>query len=152
MKFTAKQIAEWFLNYNAMQIEEFGDGTERLSNLKLQKLLYYAQGCYLALKDQPLFDDDFLAWTHGPVIQCIYDEYKKYGPNGIPKPEKYENVLPKEVQDILVEVYEVFGKYSAWGLRNMTHQEDPWKNTPNSGVISKESIKKYFKEHYIENA
>ena len=51
-----------------------------------------------------------------------------------------------------MEVYEVFGKYSAWGLRNMTHQEDPWKNTPNSGVISKESIKKYFKEHYIENA
>ena len=149
---TAKQIAEWFLYYNAMKIEEFGEGVDQISNLKLQKLLYYAQGCYLALKDQPLFDEDFLAWIHGPVIQCIYDEYKQYGSCGIPKPDNYENILSNEVQEILVEVYDIFGKYSAWGLRNMTHQEDPWKNTPNMGVISKESIKKYFKEHYIENA
>ena len=48
-------------------------------NLKLQKLVYYAQAWHLALRDVPLFEEDFEAWVHGPVIPALYQEYKKFG-------------------------------------------------------------------------
>ncbi len=38
-----------------------------VSNLRVQKLLYYAQGHYLAAKGIPLFDEAIQAWSHGPV-------------------------------------------------------------------------------------
>lgn len=85
------------------------------------------------------------------MIRSVYDKYKKYCSYGIPAPENYKSVIDEDDQNILIEVYDVFGKYSAWGLRNMTHQEDPWKNAKTSEIISKENIKHYFKEHYIEN-
>lgn len=51
---------------------------------------------------------------------------------------------------MLENVYEVFGQFSAWKLRDMTRQETPWKETMKNHVISKESIKKYFQENYAE--
>lgn len=80
-QYKAKDIAECFLNKNRVQMN-FED-SEYITNLKLQKLLYYAQGYFLAKKDIPLFDEDFLAWEHGPVIRKIYNIYKENGANGI---------------------------------------------------------------------
>ncbi len=56
--------AKYFL---AQTSEDAGD---LISNLKLQKLLYYAQGFHLALYDEPLFPEAIEAWTHGPVLIC----------------------------------------------------------------------------------
>jgi uncharacterized phage-associated protein len=43
-----------------------------ISNLKLQKLLYYAQGFYLAIYGKALFEEDIVAWEHGPVVRgCL---------------------------------------------------------------------------------
>ncbi len=58
---------------------------ELISNLKLQKLLYYAQGLHLALHDRPLFDASIVKWTHGPVVEDIYRRYKSHGSSGIPR-------------------------------------------------------------------
>lgn len=63
-------VAKYFLS---LQGNDAGDA---ISNMKLQKLLYYAQGFALALLDKPLFDEDFEAWAHGPVLRCIYNKYK----------------------------------------------------------------------------
>ena len=79
--YSALDIAKWFLNINRAQMN-FED-SEYITNLKLQKLLYYAQGYYLARKNDPLFKEDFIAWEHGPVIRKVYDEYKKNGAKGI---------------------------------------------------------------------
>ena len=146
-KYTAMKIAEWFLYYNNFIMSE--SDADMITNLKLQKLLYYAQGCYLALKDEVLFDDPIVAWDHGPVVESVYHNYKEYRSNGIEFIGDFENTLLKEDEDILKEVYKIFAKYSAWGLRNMTHEETPWKETKKNDVISTESIKKYFKENYI---
>ena len=62
---TARQITEWFLAWG-----EHNDAP--LSNLKLQKLLYYAQGHYLGDHAKPLFEDEIEAWVHGPVVRSIY--------------------------------------------------------------------------------
>lgn len=148
VKYSAMDIANWFLNYN-YQLREFEDeDTDNISNLKLQKLLYYAQGCYLALRDRVLFNDKILAWKHGPVVEGVYYKFRKFGADGISEFDK--NIeLDKDTENILIEVYNVFGKYSAWGLREMTHTETPWKSTKQSEEISQESIKEYFEENYV---
>ena len=96
----------------------------------MQKLLYYAQGCNLALDRGLLFDEPIIAWKHGPVVEEIYHTFKNYGESGIKfadlneiyDPDKYD----PDTCGILAQVYDVFGKYSAWQLRNMTHDEAPW--------------------------
>ena len=44
------------------------DGGELMSNMKLQKMLYYQQGYHLAAFGTPLFDEDIEAWMYGPVV------------------------------------------------------------------------------------
>ena len=67
-KITISDIADYFITKN----HEYGD---YITNLKLQKLVYYAQAWYLAFLDKPLFDEDFEAWVHGPVNRDLYDRY-----------------------------------------------------------------------------
>lgn len=148
--YTAADIASWFLLRNKCDYDT-GVSDELISNLKLQKLLYYAQGCVLAITGKPLFDEDFQAWEHGPVVPEIYQMYKGFGRNGIEfNGDENAEKIDSEIKGILEDVYYEFGQYSAWKLRDMTHEELPWKETPKNGIISKESIKKYFEENYIE--
>lgn len=145
---TASDVAKWFLAHN--RIAESEEGGELISNLKLQKLLYYAQGCCLALTGAPLFEDAIVAWQHGPVVESVYHEYKANGSNGIVFEEDFDfSKFSDEENDLLTEVYDTFGQYSAWKLRNMTHEEDPWKNTPQNEVIDPNLIMDYFRREYI---
>lgn len=149
VKMSAKDVAKWFLAYNREMMNE-GDA-EYIPNLKLQKLLYYAQGCFLALRDQALFDDPIVAWKHGPVVENVYHLYKENGANGIVFDEKFDfSKIDDDVETILEEVYDVFGQYSAWKLRNMTHNETPWKSTNQNSIIPNETIKDYFLKEYVD--
>lgn len=149
IKHTASEIAKWFLAYNRKVMLE-GD-SEYISNLKLQKLLYYAQGTYCAMTGKELFSDPIVAWRHGPVIESVYHEYKSNGSSGIEFNDAFDfSCIDVETENILEEVYDYFGQYSAWKLRNMTHEEDPWKNTALNGIIPIGSIKEYFKREYVE--
>ena len=53
--------------------------------------------------------------------------------------------MDNETENILEEVYENYGQYTAWKLRNMTHEEEPWKTTTRNDIISKEKIRDFFK-------
>ena len=121
-----------------------GDG---ISNLKLQKLIYYAQGFYSAIFDKPLFSEEIAAWTHGPVVPELYHQYKLYASNQIPPIDNFDiSTLTKEEFELIEEVYDVFGQYSAWKLRNMTHEESPWlEYEASAGVIPQKVITEYFK-------
>ena len=145
---TASDVAKWFLAYNRTVSAD--EGAEYISNLKLQKLLYYAQGSFLAVTGEPLFDDDIVAWQHGPVVESVYHIYKKNGANGIPFDEDFDfSNFTESENDLLKEVYNTFGQYSAWKLRNMTHNETPWKSTKQNDVISPAVIKDYFIREYL---
>lgn len=137
----AIDVANWFL---AMQDEDAGDV---ISNLKLQKLVYYAQGFHLAILDRALFRATIEAWAHGPVIPSLYHNYKKYGSGSIPPPDHFDfSIFKPDSLEVLSEVYSVFGQFSAWKLRNMTHEEPPWKfASEGSGIITHDSMKEYFK-------
>jgi uncharacterized phage-associated protein len=137
-------IAKYFLT---LADPEAGD---LISNLKLQKLVYYAQGFYLAINETPLFDEPIEAWQHGPVVADLYHEYCKFGGESIPCPDDFDPAsIDPEVSDLLDETYDVFGQFSAWKLRNMTHAEPPWKDNfvqgKSSVIIPTEEMMAYFK-------
>jgi len=122
----ARDVARYFLWKTD---EEAGD---TVSNLKVQKLLYYAQGFHLALNNgRPLFLEPIVAWRHGPVVRPVYADYAGYGAGAIPPPNGFDPDAHdlRDVRDLLDEVYSVYGQYSAWRLREMTHAEPPWRDT-----------------------
>ena len=146
-KLSAQNVANYFLS---LPDEEAGD---LISNLKLQKLCYYAQGFYLALFDKPLFDDRIEAWQHGPVVKSLYHEYKDCGAAGIPSVKELDlSIYPKRACNLLNEIYKIYGQYSALRLRQFTHREPPWKEAYDKGaaVISHKSMKDYFKTSLVK--
>ncbi|QBR84715.1 DUF4065 domain-containing protein [Legionella israelensis] len=142
---TVYQVADYFLDKASKE----EDDSEIISNLKLQKLVYYAQGFHLAMYDKPLFKEQLEAWTHGPVSPDLYHSKKQHKNGAVdPNPNFDNSVFTKEQQELLDEIYEVYGQFSAWKLRNLTHEEDPWKknvDSLNSNIIPHEDLKIYFK-------
>lgn len=160
--FNANDIALWFIyKSNAEQKEhcDFGELFEGISDLKLQKLLYYAQGVHLSMTGKKLFSNKIYAWDHGPVVVEVYNIYRKYGSSYITninsaKNDKIVNNIENnvEISKVLNIVYDNFAIYTAWQLRNMTHQVDsPWYNTVRNKEIDTRVIKKYFDEVVMEN-
>ena len=137
----------WLANYTGSFI----------SNLKLQKLVYYAQAWYLAIHDKPLFDEDFEAWIHGPVIPELYKEYCGFKWKPILK-EVEEPKFTEEVKQFLDEVADVYFGLDAYELEQMTRSEAPWieargylpTDASCNEIISKESMREYFKPRVEE--
>lgn len=123
------------------------NGGERLTNLKLQKLLYYQQGYHLAAFGTPLFSEDVEAWMYGPVVPVVYDEFSAYGSSALPMVD-VEMSLGEEEEILFNQVYDAYREFSAIGLMNRTHSERPWiEATPHDRgtVIPQSSMATYFK-------
>lgn len=104
------------------------DAFDDLTNMKINKLLYYAQGHYLSKFAKALFDDRIEAWDHGPVVPTVYYAYKEYGDRPI---KDYDlnavSQITPEVEEVLYGVARKYGKYTASALRNKTHAiGSPW--------------------------
>jgi len=149
MTYSASTIAKWFVAWAEAEAAD-------VSNLKLQKLLYYAQGHHLALRDQPLFSDAIQAWSHGPVVPAIYREYKRFGSGDVHLDDddgfRWEDVDGRTAQ-FLIRTWNTYGGYAAWRLRNMTHDEPPWRDAfrpnVNNVVIPQDALKAFFKTRSI---
>lgn len=136
------------------------------TQMKLQKLIYFAHGWNLALFDVPLVDEEFQAWPYGPVLPSVYHEFKSFGTLGIDEyatklvklPTGGFNWVPYSIQfdstisDLLNKIWEVFGKYSGTQLSSMTHQiNSPWKKIHDQYGDTRDvpipnfMIKEYFK-------
>ncbi|WP_392532905.1 Panacea domain-containing protein [Nostoc sp. C117] len=136
----AVNIAQYFL--------EKGEGS--VTQLKLQKLVYYAQGFYLAKIGNPLFPEVIYAWDMGPVLVELRREYGAYGNRPIPT----ASILPldfsieKNTVRYLDNIWICFGRYTAIQLVKMTHREQPWieayQGKRSSAIISQETMKNYF--------
>ncbi|VAW66662.1 hypothetical protein MNBD_GAMMA08-928 [hydrothermal vent metagenome] len=136
-----QDLARYFI---LLDSQNEGDG---ISNLKLQKLVYYAQGFFCALYNAPIFENNIEAWTHGPVVPELYHHYKSHGSNPVPLNPQFDiQALNENEIELAVEIFEVFGQYSAWRLRDMTHEEPPWINHKDiAGIIPQEELAEYFK-------
>lgn len=122
------------------------NGGELLTNLKLQKLLYYQQGFHLAFFGTPLFEEHVESWMYGPVVPSVYDEYSKYGSASLPVTTQAITLTDDE-ERLFNEVFDAYREFSAIGLMNKTHSERPWiEAVPHDRgtVITQDSMKAYF--------
>ena len=143
--YTAENVAKYLI-YLASQAF-VGDNKERegITNLKLQKVLYFAQAYYLSKIGKPLFSDNIEAWEYGPVIPDVYHKFKSKGSNPIIC-EEDKSSLTDEDKETLKKVWGTFGGYSASKLVDITHAHTPWKeaNQSASKIISHKAIKEYY--------
>lgn len=122
-----------------------------LSNLKLQKLMYYCQGGHYRWDNRQLIDDNlFEAWEYGPVIREIYHEFKIYGQNDItiliPENDPDISILSTSERETIFSIWTQLKHLSAFDLVDQTHSEAPWINamSHNSPFINEEDIRGYF--------
>lgn len=159
MAYKVLDVARYIINYSNEM--EYG-----ISNLKLQKLLYFVQADFLAFTEskQPCFLEEIEAWDFGPVVREAYQEYKQYGGMNIPSISEYyevtddwevkkkrydENIICINDRQIINQIVDGFSDYSAAALVTITHQQKPWSDVYEEGmnnVITKKSIREYFQK------
>ncbi|MEG4860310.1 DUF4065 domain-containing protein [Microcoleus sp. K1-B6] len=124
---------------------------------KLQKLMYYAQAWYLGVYGKPLFDADFQAGIHGPVIPDLLEKYQRQF-SGKPITEKIEQPkLPQKIGEFIEEVAEAYFEYDDETLERMICSEKHWleargdlpKDESCHGIIYHESMKKYYSGRFF---
>lgn len=126
-----------------------------LSNLKLQKLLYYCQGYYLAMYNEPMFEDPIEAWKYGPVVRDVYKKYYYFGDLDIKQEIKNPWVLGlnERQMSIVAYVWKTLGEMRPGKLVDKTHSETPWINTwffDQNKTISNSEIKDFFQKNISE--
>jgi len=123
-------VAAYFVHLDAQQPEP------DVTPLKLQKLLYYAQGQYLAATGRRLFNETIEAWDNGPVVNRVYARYAGLG-NQIIATSQPSAVLPaltEPVREFLDRIWEIYSVFASSRLVTMTHAEAPWRDTYQSGA------------------
>jgi uncharacterized phage-associated protein len=127
------------------------DAGDLMSNLLLQKLVYYAQGLHLALYHAPLFPESVEAWMHGPAVPALWQKFKEFKTQALPpleaKPSR--DVFSAEQLELLNGVWVLYGQFSARKLESMTQNEAPWKDAELNNVISQESLERFFKTRIL---
>ena len=122
-----------------------------VTNLKLQKILYFVQGVHLVMHDKEAFSDEIIAWEYGPVVKDVYYEYAIYGANDIIPMDKNEKInlsmrLKKAVSFVLNDLL----KYSDIALVKETKKEgSPWSKVSLNEEIDTKDIFEYFLNNYF---
>lgn len=136
-----------------------------ISNLRLQKILYFAQMEFI-LNNSLCFEDEIQAWDYGPVVPNVYNEFKRFGASNIPqiltffdksegilkikKIDYKESVINSSDRHLIEKVIDECSQYSTSQLVRITHAQLPWIEAHNKGknsVISVDSIKSFIKDH-----
>lgn len=158
--YSVLDVSRYIINYcNAKDYD--------LSNLKLQKILYFIQAYYVSKTAtmEPCFRDRIEAWDFGPVVPRSYHEYKKYGSTNIPPVTTYieiddndfwqskivkynDNVLADTDKEIISRLVDNFSRFSTTALVRITHNQLPWIEAygRRDNVITVEAMRKYFNE------
>jgi uncharacterized phage-associated protein len=108
-----------------------GEESDPLTNLRLQKLLYYAQAWSLVLRETELFPEEIRAWRYGPVVEEVYQTLPSGKCAACVPPDAFAKAPNLDADDaaFLKSFWEAYSQYSASQLYRMTHSEMPWKNT-----------------------
>lgn len=104
-----------------------------ISNLQLQKILYFLQLFYWKKTSNWLFNEEFAAWRYGPVISEVYNIYYGYGGAKICK-EYGKSVISLEDCMILKPMIDKLSKKNPWDLVELTHKDNtPWSRVYDNG-------------------
>src|SRR5665213_976839 len=141
--YSADQVADTLLTLARNQRIE-------ITNLKLQKLMYYSQAWNLAFTNEALFCEEFEAWVHGPVIPSLFRRFKHL--RWSPIIEDVHPVADEKLVGHLGNVITTYGPATGGQLERLSHSESPWKDArgdlapemPSNAVISKDSIRIFY--------
>jgi uncharacterized phage-associated protein len=147
---SAQRIADYIL-WSSHELGSF------ISNLKLQKMLYYVQAWHLAIFRRPLFPEKFEAWIHGPVIPELYHRYESYQWRNIDE-EVERPDLDNRMVAFIEEVLEEYGPLDARRLEQLARREDPWiearkgvpDDEPCSALIDENVMGVYYRQRLSE--
>lgn len=135
--YTGLDIANFFIQL-ACDLQD-----NSMDNLKVNKMVYYAQAWSVIRNNRTLFDEEIQAWDYGPVVPSVYRTYKSCGRNPIAEPQETfdERRLSSEDLELLIDVYRAYGKYTGKTLIDMTHApNEPWTRVYQFGKNSPISI------------
>ena len=146
VKKTVFDVADWFLSRDSM------------SHKKLQRLIYYAYAWVLTLMNEnedeldiKLFNSRIEAWIHGPLIPELYHEYR--GKSAILQKSSIL-CFEEDIEDILEQVWEVYGIYTGNQLESIIHKESPWieaiGNCPPAEACTNKITDKSIYRYYVE--
>lgn len=159
MMYDVLDICRYVVNYS-------NDKQYGISNLKLQKLLYFIQVVFLIEKGRACFRESIEAWDFGPVVPEAYQEFKQFGSSNIPKIDSYilfstaniwdairveynDSIIEDEDKKLINDVIDRLSVYSATDLVQITHNQTPWSEAyvPHMNrEITIEAIRSYFDE------
>lgn len=126
-----------------------------VDQMKLQKLLYYAQGWHLAWYGDPLFGDAVEAWAFGPAVGDVYSAYKDCGDEPITQAVGGDpGKLGDRERKALKAVVHAYGSLTGPQLASLTHREEPWvaaregyeDGQRSRRAIARDSLRRYFQE------
>jgi uncharacterized phage-associated protein len=135
-----------------------------LTNLQLQKIIFFVHGTFLARFQVPLVMNRFEAWEHGPVISELYHALKQYGDREIKsavtrydlESQTYVTVtatLTDQARKHVAEMLLFYGRMNPWELVRLSHAPGgPWARTLErakgaanfSLIIDPQVIKEFF--------
>ncbi|TRL38105.1 DUF4065 domain-containing protein [Rhizobium straminoryzae] len=155
--FDARMIA------NEILLRAWQDELE-LTQIDIQKILYFLHGHHLLEHGKPLVKSEFEAWEYGPVQRTVYDDFKRFGDQPITElAQKFDPIrrthcpFPRLSDNAAISTIEQhLGKYleiPAFTLVDITHKPGtPWSRTMEAALtrvnvgmrIKNELIVSYF--------
>lgn len=104
---------------------------QALTNMQLQKLVFFAHGYVLAFLDKPLTNDPVKAWTFGPVYTALYNSLRHYGRNEVcetfPLQESESITANSQEMQVITSVWNAYKLHKASQLVNISHNVgSPW--------------------------
>lgn len=133
------------MNQFAHHIIAVAHSEERsITNLQLQKIMYFTFKTILQRELLPepqieeVYDEPFLVWRYGPVVESVYDEYKIYGATPITEdydldPEFSDQTITKRIVELLQE--------NVFGLVEQSHREEYWQDNQESFEFGRGTVR-----------
>lgn len=135
-KYSAIDVAQYLIRKCTL------DGVP-ISNLQLQKILYYVQVYFLKKENRALFEDDIEAWALGPVVRDVYTRYCGYGSAEIYETDDPSIEFTEKEMEIMDSIVEEKRSIKTWDLVNATHElGKPWDIVYKNGIGNKNVIPK----------
>ena len=141
-----RDVAAFFIAL-AQDMAEMQMG-DAMTNLRLQKMLYFAQGWSLARHGKPLFEEPIEAWQYGPVVPVCYGWYNGFGRGFLTSEMPPKEAFTAEEYELLLDTWTELSKFSTSQLVAMTHEAGtPWDrawNHSSSREIPTKDIRSFF--------
>ncbi|WP_425369318.1 Panacea domain-containing protein [Gemmiger formicilis] len=142
MVYKALDVARYIINHEATE-------GRTVSNLRLQKLLYFVQCAFLGVLGHACFNDIIEAWDYGPVVPDVYRKYKVYGGTMIPADSVSKQKFDADEKNLVDLMLDTCAAKQTGELVNITHMQAPWRDAYVPGMnnlISQDAIRQYVQE------